>query len=305
MPIAMARSYAAGPSLLVLDGEESGFLKSFAGGAISADVIEEPSGASPFIKKHIGQPKYEDISLGLSFSMRDRVYEWISDTWAMQNHRRNGAVVACGFDMDATSRLEFFDGLITETTIPACDAASKDAAFLRVKVSPELIRLAKASGQVEIGTGSKQEQKMWVASSFRLDIEGLDCSRVSKVDAFTVKQHVLIDDIGEARIVTREPSKIEFPNLRITLSESHAQSWLDWHDDFVVKGNCDDAHEREGHLAFLSPNQKDELARIRLFNLGIFRVGPDATEGTKDQIKRITAELYCERMTFEYPKGFE
>ncbi|MGH2764414.1 MAG: hypothetical protein ACRDKA_00635, partial [Actinomycetota bacterium] len=203
--------------------------------------------------------------------------------------------------LDATSKLDFFNGLITETTIPGCDAASKEAAYLRLKISPEALRFSRASGKVG-GAVGKSEQKTWVPSAFKLTIEGLDCSKVSKIDPFTVKQAILFDEIGDAREMVKAPSQVEFPNLRVTLSESGAQSWLDWHEDFVIKGNNDDSQERNGRLAFLAANQKDEFAAVKLFNLGIFRIAPDKFEATKDQIKRVTADLYCERMEFHYPR---
>ena len=76
-----------------------------------------------------------------------------------------------------------------------------------------------------------------------------------------------------------------------------AQSWRDWFEDFVVKGNSGQEKEKNGTLTFLSPNRKDTLATINLFNLGIFKL-VDATPAGADAIHRITAELYCERMQF-------
>jgi len=46
---------------------------------------------------------------------------------------------------------------------------------------------------------------------------------------------------------------------------------------------------------------KEELAAVKLYNLGIFRIASDKAEATKDQIKRVTADLYCERMELEFP----
>jgi hypothetical protein len=59
-----------------------------------------------------------------------------------------------------------------------------------------------------------------------------------------------------------------------TLTEASAQTWLDWHEDFLVKGNNDSAHERNGKLSFLSPDYQHVLGEVRLFNLGIFRLEP-------------------------------
>ena len=296
-----ARSYAAGPTVLSLDGQEVGFVKSSEGGAISADVIHESLEASPFVKKHLGQTRYEDIVLGFPFSMSPRLYGWIADTWSMKQPRKDGSLTFCDYGMTPKSRLEFFGGLLTETTIPACDAASKEATFLRLKVTPESLRLSKVSGGRIGGEVVGSKQKSWIPSSFKLTIDDLDCSKVSRIEPISVKQTILFDEIGESREMVKAPAQVEFPNLRVSLSEAGAQTWLDWHEDFVVKGNNDDSQERDGRLSFLAPNMKEEFAAVKLYNLGIFRIASDKAEATKDQIKRVTADLYCERMEIQFP----
>jgi hypothetical protein len=295
-----ARSYAAGPTLLSIDGEDVGFVTSSEGGAITADVIHELPGASPFVKKHLGQTRYEDLVLGLPFSMTPRLAGWITDTWGMKQPRKDGSLTFCDYALSAKSRLDFVSGLITETTIPACDAASKEATFLRVKVTPESLRLTKSSGRMG-GELRGSKQKSWVASGFKLTIDDLDCTKVSRIEPFTVKQTILFEEIGEAREMVKAPAQVEFPNLRVTLSEAGAQTWLDWHEDFVIKGNNDDSQERDGRLSFLAPNMKEELAAVKFYNLGIFRIASDKAQAAKDQIKRVTADLYCERMELELP----
>ena len=52
-----ARSYVSGNYFLTIDANQCGFPKSIGGGAITAEVIKEPSGSDYFVKKHIGQPK--------------------------------------------------------------------------------------------------------------------------------------------------------------------------------------------------------------------------------------------------------
>jgi hypothetical protein len=111
-----------------------------------------------------------------------------------------------------------------------------------------------------------------------------------------VKQSVVTDDIGDARDYQREPGRLEFPDLAITLAESSAKSWFDWFEDFVIKGNSGETTEKNGSIAFLSANLADELLRIDLFNLGIFKIGADKTEANSDRLTTVTAQLYCERM---------
>ena len=294
-----ARSYVTGNYHLTLDGAKCGFLKSVDGGGVTAEVVSEPAGKSYFAKKHIGQPKYEEFEIQVGFSMTKVLYNWIQQSWSMNYQRMNGSLVALDYQLNPVSERQFNQALITETTIPAVDGSSKEPAYIALKFAPEYTRTVKPSGsRAEYGQFGKNEQKVWLPSSFKLEIEGLDCSKVSKIDSFTVKQTVAKDDIGEARDQKKEPGKLEFPNLKITLADSTAQSWLAWHEDFVIKGNNDDKREKSGVLSFLSPNRQDVLAQIKFYNMGIIRAQPEKAEANADTIRRIQVELYVERMEF-------
>ena len=293
------RAYVAGNYYLMLNNTNCGFVKSVDGGAISAEVINEPAGAEYFVKKHIGQPKYEDISIQIGFSMNKSIYDWIGQSWTASSQAKSGKVVVCDFNLMPKSEKQFFDAFITETTIPACDGSSKEPAYITLTFSPErTISTATnaAAGKSDYG---KNEQEIWLPCNFQLNIDGLDCSKVNMIDSFTIKQSVITDDIGDARDFQKEPGKLEFPNLKITLPEGSAQSWVDWHDNFVIKGNNDDGHEKNGTLVFLSPNRQTELARIKFFNMGIVSLESSKYEANADQLKRVTAEIYCERMEFD------
>jgi len=296
------RSYVAGNFMLDLDGVKSGFLKSVDGGGIKADVIEEPAGEDYYAKKHIGQPKYEEFEIQIGAAMSKAVYDWISTSWQGSHTRKSGSVIAADFQLNAVAQRDFFDALLTEVTIPAADAGSKDPAYMTLKFAPELTRKGKPSGGKLSGPG-KGEQKQWLPSNFRLTIGKLDCSKVSKIDSFTIKQTVATDDVGSERDYAKEPGKLEFPNLSITMSETGIADWEAWHEDFVIQGNNGQESEKNGSLVFLSSNRADELLEIKFFNLGIFKLAPDKAEANSDQVKRWTAELYCERMEFVYKAG--
>jgi phage tail-like protein len=297
MPTA-TRSYSAENFLLELDGVKCGFLKSVDGGGISADVVQEQAGNNYFARKHIAQVKYEDLSLQMDLSLDKSIYDWIASSWSGSYSRKDIDVFVAGSAMEFKSQREFFNALISETTIPAMDASSKEPCYLTLKISPEYSRSKKASGKLN-GKVSKGGQKHWLASNFKLQVDGLDCAYVSKVDAFSVKQTITTAAVGEMRDYQKLPGRIEYPNLKVTLPESHAQSWIDWHEDFVIKGNCGDSQEKSGSLTFLAPNLK-ERAHINFFNLGIFRLAPEKRQEPTDQISRIVAELYCERMEFVF-----
>ncbi|MGE5296717.1 MAG: phage tail protein, partial [Solirubrobacterales bacterium] len=281
------RSFVSGNFMMNLDGQNCGYVKGMEGGGISAEVINEPAGPSYFVKKHIGQPKYEEITVQVGFSMTKALYEWIAQSWKMNYQRKDGSIIILDRNMQPQSERKFTQALITETTIPAMDIASKEPAYMTVKFAPETIRVSKPTGAKSAEEFGKNEQKVFLPSNFKLQIDGLDCSKVMRIESFTVKQTTVTDDIGEARDYAKEPGKLEFPNLKLTIPESAAQGFVDWHNKFVIEGNNDEANEKGGTLTLLSPNLKTELAKISFFNMGIFRIRPDTSEANTDAVKRL------------------
>ena len=297
--MAGTRSTGSGSFMFNLQGVPCGFVRSAEGGDAVGEVVEEGPKSGAFTKKHIGRVKYDPIEVSFGFGMARDIYEWIEASWKQNYSRKDGSVVVTDPSLQAVSTREFFHALITEVTIPDLDASSKDAAYLSLKFTPELTRDKKASGKV---TAPKvPAQKLFVASSFQFELDELPGARVMRIDSFTVKQPIVTDEIGSVRDVPVEPGRIEFPNLRVTISEDDAGPWGDWAQDFLVKGNNDDSHEKLGAIVFLTPNRQVELARIALYNVGIFafrRAAPPAG----NRIGHVVADLYCEQMEFRVAK---
>jgi len=271
-------------------------LKSVDGGSPVADVIPE-KGDSPLIaKKRLGSISYSPLVVQVSPPTSPTLVDWINASWTGKAQRKDGSVITADYTLTAISQRDFFRALVTETTIPALDGASKDPAYLTVTLAPESTRDSKPSGKVTV---ESVKQKPGLSSNFRVTIGGLDCTRVMRVDALTVKQAIARNDVGGVRRVGVEPGQLEVPNLKITLSQAGSESWFAWFDDFVIKGN--QANEKNGSIALLSTDLKDELLRIDLFNLGIFAIGLDKMDANSDRLVSVTAQLYCERMEMHLP----
>jgi len=293
------RPHVSGNPVLMLDGKNVGFIHSAEGGAIMAEVIREPAGPAYFLKKHIGMPRYEDLVMHVGFGMSKGVYEWIQQAWKGQNPRKTGSLVVADAQMQAQSEQKFFDATIASTTIPAVDATSKEPAYITLALAPAYTRIQKPVGKIapaESGTGG---QKVFLPFNFKLEIDGLDCSKVTRVESFTVKQTWQAGAAGSDRIQTVQPGKLEFPNLRITLAEANAQSFLDWHERFVIKGENGDSAEKNGRLTLLTSNPQAELLRIRFFNMGICGLQPEEIGRGADPVRQLMVEMYVERMEFE------
>jgi len=299
----MARTsgYAGGTYAFELGGDGVGFPDSVEGGAATADVVVEKDLGPDFIThKHLAGVKYEDITVNCGAGMSNDFYDWLKGTFDRTNQRKNGAIVEYDFQYNEVSRLNFSNAFITEICFPTLDGAARDAGTMTIKLTPESTsRAASKSGQATKYANSKGvSKKNWLLSNFQLTIDGLDCTHVNRVDAITVKQMVIENAVGQLRDYERVPGSLEVSNVAVTLAESQAQDFYDWHEDFVIRGNSGQSKEKGGTLAYLAPNLKDVLFTLTFTNLGIFKL---TSQGASSEvIRRVTAQMYCEVIGFKY-----
>ena len=287
--------------MVELDGTPAGFAESVEGGDVFSDVVVEKIGADGIARKHLAGVRYDDLALVTGANMSQSFFEWIASTLDRKHTRKNGAISFQDYTGSEKERLVWQDGILSEVGFPAVDGSSKESAHLTVTVRPELTQHKKGSGlKSQVKTETKQGK--WLASNFRLTIDGVDCTSVRSVDGLTVVQTAAPQAIGEKRVDV-EPSTLQIPDVVVTVAESHAGDFLAWHDDFVVKGNNGQDQEKEGKLEFLSANRQDVLFTLSLHGLGIFRIGRvKQTSGTA-AIATVEAHIYCESMSFSYPKA--
>ncbi|HYM21537.1 MAG TPA: phage tail protein [Candidatus Kapabacteria bacterium] len=292
------RSYTAGKYAIELDGLSAGWIQSAEGGHATSDIAEKTSD-DHIQKKHIAGVKYEDISVTCGANMRKNMYDWIKSSFDRKYTRKSGAIIAADYNYKEYSRVEFNNALISEIGLPALDAASKDAAKMTIKFSPEWTRYKKGdstndlSGNYKFGSGV---QKQWTPSNFRLKIDGLDdaCKKVNKIEAITLKQKVVENPVGEMRTYEKEPAKLEFPNLVITIPESHSNGFYKWQKDSVINTG-----EKKGTLDYLD-DSGNPLFTLTFQNLKIFKITPDKMESGSEGIRRVKVEMYVEQMKFDY-----
>jgi len=130
----------------------------------------------------------------------------------------------------------------------------------------------------------------------RFELGDLPTKRVSKIDAFAIRQRVATDQFGEIRERRKQPVVIEVPDLKITFAEVDLPKWQEWFEDFVIKGNSGQENEKSGAIAFLDAALAKELGSIELQNVGIYRLAPEPATAGAEAVRRWTAELYVERM---------
>jgi phage tail-like protein len=175
---------------LMLNGASAGWIQSVEGGHASADVVTEKIGADHIARKHIAGVKYEDITVYCGTGMSKNFYEWIKASFDNKHVRQNGAIHSFDAQQKVTETREFTSALLTEIGFPACDAGSKDAAYLSLKFRPETVRTKPGDNKAALSAFSlgKGEQKKWLPR-FRFDYAGCGepCRLATKISAVTVK----------------------------------------------------------------------------------------------------------------------
>jgi len=283
------RAYAAGKFAVELDGEMAGWLYSVEGGHATSDVVT--GGGLRGETKHIAGVKYEDIVLACGTGMSKAFYEWIMACADRRYIRKNGAIVVCDYNYKELSRLEFNNALMTEVAFPALDAASKDAAKMTIKISPEVTRMrTNAAGGAALRAQDSAIQKKWLPANFRLKIDRLDCSRVNKIEAIIIKQKV-----GRGTAYLMGSPNPETSPMVITLPEAQAKPLYEWHEASLNMRNAP-ANKRTGELEYLSEHMRETLFSLRFADLALANVTPERPQGGIENLRGVKAEMYYERM---------
>src|SRR5262245_11064201 len=276
-----ATSGTTGSFILELEGQ-SVPVKSIEGGAaVGVVMTAAPAAGAHFREKHLSGVRFEPIAIAASSRRARPLFDWITTAWQGTLAQKNGAVIRANATGTSQAKREFVKATLVETTVPMLDAAS------RVRLAPERTRdVTPPTSLPPVGPPTPGDAT-FMSANFRLDIVGLDCTRVFKIDSFTVKHNL-----------TPATGVPEFPNLRIELSAASAGTWRTWFQSFVIDGHSSATDEKSGSLSFLNASFTTVLATISFSNLGIFRL-----ENAPADPSRVVAELYCERMELAIPPG--
>ncbi len=309
MPADLKKAYTGGRFAFEFDDKQSsGFVNGIDGGQFKADPVVYQQGSDFFVAKYAGRAKYDDITITVGAAMSPPFWKWVSSSLDGKPQRRNGALVGYDFDFCERSRREFYSGLIAEIGFPALDAASKNAAALSVKITPEYLAYKAGDGHKLTGGQAQDQltkQKRWLTSNFRFTLDrfkGSDTMRSVKVEAFTVKQNIIDNPVGSEKHSRKEVGRLELPQLVVTFPESQLGDWMKWWDDSVGKGDRKDQYTT-GVITYLASDQSTELMRIEFSGVSLLSVELDKYEAHKEGIATAKATLNLEMLKLTAGKG--
>jgi hypothetical protein len=300
-------SYAAGHFEVRIDGlEPTAYVKSVEGGWSRAVIADEDGRADPQRLKQIASVNIEPITVEFGLVGAKDMLKWIQKSWSRNDHhRRSGQLTYADFNMRTMFEHHFYEALITETTFPTLDGASKEDGYIKCKLQPEsVVTTALGTPGPRISSNLTPLQKMWTPAAFRFSIDGIDDMKyVNKIDSFTVTLETKKLYTGASRLPEIVPLSVKFPNITGTISLKYANKLLKWHKDYIRTqdgpGIKDSAALKSGSIELLSPDRKQTILRINLFEVGLVYVGADPSKANEEQIKRLRFELYVHRMNIE------
>jgi phage tail-like protein len=302
MTAAANRAYAAAHFALELDGKKDvGLFKSIEGGGVKTDLIKYQTGGEHGTFFQIGKPKYEDIKVQVGMAMSQPFFDWIKEFFSGNVVRKNGAVVAADFYYMERARREFMEAMISEVTFPKLDGNDKGACYMNVTISPETITYGKGSNAKLSQSAAFDRQKLWAACNFDFTLDGFadSCARVTKVDAFTIKQKPIEYTEGAHRSAIKIPGRIEYPNLVFYIPEADAQPFIDHHTQYVIKGEPQAELRMKGELNTYD-NEDNALFTLHYDGAEIFAISHDKSDASSEELKQVKIELCVESMTFDY-----
>jgi hypothetical protein len=250
-------------------------------------------------QRYPGEPRYDDITLGIGMAMSPEFWNWVNATLSGQPQQRGGALVGYDFDGNERSRRTFSLALISEVAFPAMDAHSKGPALMTIKISPEVLVYKKGDKSPLTFVQAKDEinkQKMWLPENFSFDITrfGGDPSIGNpKLDAFTIKQNIILNPNGLERRARKEPGRVDMPALQLTFPETHFDLWMSWYHESVEEGRPANTNAA---LIYLAPDATTELMRLNFFEVGLTNLEVERYEAGKEDVAKVKATLYFERM---------
>jgi hypothetical protein len=280
---------ATGPYALELQSVLAGFPDDFNGGDVTAEVITQKTGST--VHKRIVDFQLGDINLTCGPRMSTGFFDAVKSVVGGGNLQMpDGAVV---FDMtsDGATGLYFYNAWVTEIVFPALDAASNDLVSFKLTLHPERTWRA-ARGPIS-GNYVPPIASQWLSSNFRLSIDGLDCTRVSKIDEIGVK--VVVQPPNGEHIMV-EPY-LDYPNIAVTLPETNAQSFYDWVQQRST-ASTEESWEKNGTLQYLSADLRDVLFTLVFSGLGICQLTRCPSDVAGDRIHYVRAVIYCQQMAF-------
>jgi hypothetical protein len=295
--MANERSYTGNNFQFSVNGWNVGFIKKASGGGMKGVIANNPLGPDLLVKKHLANIEWEPVTIEVGIGMGKAMSDWIAESFAKGFVTRDATLTIGDFHFNAKTEQQFNGCLIQEVTCPELSGSAKTSAYFTVKMLPETVRWAQASGKIQGTTAGKQKQ--WLQCNWRLEgLKGLPCDRISKIASWTWKQKTVRDEVGYTKEATIHPGSVDVPGLSLTISKADRDQWAKAAYDWFINGKSREEDEMEGRIVFLANDMKTELGEVVLGGIGFEAFQDGANDAGSETVSSFEVKLYVETMKF-------
>src|SRR5262245_48025273 len=124
--------YANSRFQLTIEGQPA-YVQKFGGGNQKAEIVEHKNATSNISKKTISTFKTEALSMDIGAAMGKPLQEWIQASINLGFVHKDLELASADANGKIQSIKNFFGAHITELSLKACDASSKDSQYFTVK----------------------------------------------------------------------------------------------------------------------------------------------------------------------------
>ena len=285
------RGYATSRLVLDIDNVGSAAVSSITGGNVTADVVAEPVTGKGVAGKRLGQTRIVPVTVEVAAG---DLAPWISQTLSGTALKVNGRILELDANNSVVAERQFTNATLTEFTLPALDASSREPARMKLTFQPEAIT-TKSGGGAKAPALSDAKAKRPLASAFRVTIPGVDCTGVAKVEPITITFKLVSAASGTDRTSQKNIGETVAGDLVLTVADAKAGGFVQWHDQAVVRGDATGA-EKTATVELLTPDLKTAILTLEGQGVGIVTVRPPAMPaGAADQARRVEAQMYVEQ----------
>lgn len=293
------QALGATSSFFLSDGASTIQVGSIDGGAVKAAVMSQTVSADGVVKKHIGLPQYESVSIPVHASMPASYIDWADAALRRSFPAKALTAQYCDVNRKLVFSRAFSDSTLSALAFGPFDAASSKLQPLFTQTFTPTTTVARI-GDLSACKGASVTSKGYMGN-FVFELGQLDASGVTKIDEIRLTSSPAPESGPRELPVTTRPY-LSIPNLRVYVSERRVDSWQKWFNDFVVKGRNDEANELSGQLQLTSIDGA-LLLTLELQGVGISRLASPNSDVVGNDLSSThwVAELYVERMSVSRP----
>lgn len=264
----------AAPKFAVSIGGETVPAQSAVGGHVRAYASGDFPAASGPPQREITSFVYTRLQFKLGLETGTPILNWVNASLKGTPFKKSGTLIELDDQRRAKSYLDFTDGHLNNFVIPGFDSlnTSTTAFTVDTAISKSVIR----NGDM-VPVLLPAHPKPFIASNFRLKIDGLPTGRVRTIDPLSFRPG------AGGRFVPED--------LVVTFQSVDVGPWRAWVNDFIVNGNHGPDKEKQGTIEILASDLAQVYATLTLKQIGILELEP--TDDT-------TTRTHRARMYYDY-----